>query len=140
MHGALRAVAGAAALLLVAGCTDGAAPTTPEATRTAEPSVTGIGDPYFPLDGGVGIDVAQYRIRDAYDFDSGELSGTTTLTITATGRLTAFSLDFLLPVSQVRLSTGPATYSHESEHELVITPRRPIAEGARFRATVTVSG
>jgi aminopeptidase N len=130
-------VAAAAALLLLAGCTGSAPGETPDET---EPSVTGIGDPYFPLDGGSGIDVARYRIRDAYVFDTGELSGTTTLTITATHRLTAFSLDFLLPVSQVRLSTGQASYSQETEHELVITPDQPIAEGTRFRATVTYAG
>jgi aminopeptidase N len=141
VHGALRAVAGATAVLLVAGCTDTDVPKRPETEMSdVEPSVTGIGDPYYPLDGGSGIDVARYRIRDAYDFDSGHLSGTTTLTITATGQLTRFSLDFLLPVSDVRLSTGSASYSQETEHELVITPEKPIAPGERFRVGVTYAG
>ena len=134
-------MAGAAALLLLAGCTDSASPKTAETeTSDAQPSVTGIGDPYYPLDGGSGIDVARYRIRDTYEFDSGRLSGTTTLTVTATARLTAFSLDFLLPVTELRLSTGPASYSQATEHELVIRPGQAIAEGKRFRATVTYAG
>ena len=35
-----------------------------EAVRGAD----GIGDPYFPLDGNGGIDVAHYRIHDVYRF------------------------------------------------------------------------
>ncbi len=131
-----RVVAALAGVTLLAGCTSHPAPD-PAPER---PSVTGIGDPYYPLDGGIGIDVARYRIRDAYDFDSGDLSGTTTLTIDATQRLTVFSLDFLLPVSEVRLSTGAASYSQETEHELLITPERPIESGARFHVTVTYAG
>ncbi len=104
------------------------------------PSLTGIGDGYFELDGSAGIDVERYRIRNAYDFDSGVLSGDTTLTITATQQLPAFSLDFLLPVSGVELSTGDATFVVEQGHELVITPERPIGAGERFRVTVGYSG
>ncbi|MEO6510493.1 MAG: M1 family metallopeptidase [Nocardioides sp.] len=131
-----RVVVALAIAALLAGCSSHPTPDTPPAA----PSVTGIGDPYYPLDGGVGIDVAKYRIRDAYAFDTGALSGTTTLTITATSRLTSFSLDFLLPVAEVQLSTGAATYSQETEHELVITPDKPIEKSARFRVTVTYAG
>jgi aminopeptidase N len=130
-----RLVVAVVGTTLLSGCTSHAPVAAPE-----KPSVTGIGDPYYPLDGGAGIDVARYRIQDAYDFGSGELSGTTTLTITATDRLAELSLDFLLPVSEVRLSTGAATYSQETQHELVITPDRPIAAGKRFRVTVTYAG
>ena len=130
-------LAGATAVALLTGCIGEAAEPT---QLTSQPSVTGIGDPYFPMDGNAGIDVERYRIRDDYRFDSGRLSGRTTLTMTATKRLTKFSLDFLLPVSRVRVSTGRATYSQETAHELVITPERPIAVGTRFRATVTYAG
>jgi aminopeptidase N len=124
------------AATVLTACTTG----DPDRLAAAKPSVTGIGDPYFPRDGGIGIDVARYRIRDAYDFASGRLSGSSTLTITATQRLTELSLDFLLPVSKVRLSTGAATYSQARAHELVITPAKPITEGTRFRVTVTYAG
>ncbi len=129
-------VAVVSASVVLAGCSEPEPP--PE--RDVTTSVTGIGDGYYPLDGGTGIDVARYRIRDAYDFESGELSGSTTLTITATQRLESFSLDFLLPVEAVDLSTGPARYSQETAHELLITPETPIADGARFKVTVTYAG
>ena len=135
-RGSRVAAALTGATLLLAACTTADADPLPP----AKASVVGVGDPYFPRDGGIGIDVARYRIRDAYDFASGRLSGSSTLTITATQRLTEFSLDFLLPVSRVRLSTGAATYSQASAHELVITPAKPIAAGARFRVTVAYAG
>jgi len=137
--GIVLAAATATALLtpLLTGCVGEAAE---PARLTSQPSVTGIGDPYFPMDGNAGIDVERYRIRDAYHFDSGRLTGRTTLTITATKRLPKFSLDFLLPVSKVRLSTGGATYSQQTKHELQITPAKPIAAGQRFKATVTYAG
>jgi aminopeptidase N len=130
------ALAALVAATVLTACTTGDA----DRLAAAKPSVIGIGDPYFPRDGGIGIDVARYRIRDAYDFASGRLSGSSTLTITATQRLTELSLDFLLPVSKVRLSTGAATYSQTRAHELVITPAKPITEGTRFRVTVTYAG
>jgi aminopeptidase N len=130
------ALAALVAATVLTACTTGDA----DRLAAAKPSVIGIGDPYFPRDGGIGIDVARYRIRDAYDFASGRLSGSSTLTITATQRLTELSLDFLLPVSKVRLSTGAATYSQARAHELVITPAKPITEGTRFRVTVTYAG
>ncbi len=137
--GVVLAAATATALLtsLLTGCVVQAAD---PAALASQPSVTGVGDPYFPMDGNAGIDVERYRIRDAYLFDSGRLSGRTTLTITATKRLPKFSLDFLLPVSKVRLSTGGATYSQQTKHELVITPAKAIAAGQRFKATLTYAG
>jgi len=141
--GVVLAAATATALLtslltsLLTGCVGQAAD---PAALASHPSVTGVGDPYFPMDGNAGIDVERYRIRDAYQFESGRLSGRTTLAITATKRLPKFSLDFLLPVSKVRLSTGGATYSQQTKHELVITPAKAIAAGQRFKATVTYAG
>jgi hypothetical protein len=54
------------------------------------------------LDGNGDIDVVRFRIADDYRFDAGRPSGRTTLTLRATQRLRAFSLDFRLPVSKVR--------------------------------------
>ena len=81
--GVVLAAATATALLtsLLTGCVGQAAD---PAALAGQPSVTGIGDPYFPMDGNAGIDVERYRIRDAYRFDSGRLTGRTTLTITST--------------------------------------------------------
>ena len=54
--GVVLAAATASALLtpLLAGCVGQAAE---PAGLASQPSVTGIGDPYFPMDGNAGIDV-----------------------------------------------------------------------------------
>ena len=72
--GVVLAATAAAALLtpVLTGCVGEAAE---PAGPASQPSVTGIGDPYFPMDGNAGIDVERYRIRDAYRFDSGRLTG-----------------------------------------------------------------
>ncbi len=108
----------------------------------AAPSGTGapgIGDPYFPEDGNGGIDVLSYDIHDAYRF-TGRLSGWTRLTLRTTERLRSFDLDFLLPVSSVRLSTGPATFDRPTHHELRITPQHAIPAGTKVRVAVRYDG
>ena len=99
----------------------------------------GIGDPYFPEDGNGGIDVRSYSIHDSYRF-TGRLSGWTRLTLRTTERLRSFDLDFLLPVSAVHLSTGPATFSRPDHHELRIIPRHSIPAGTTLRVIVQYAG
>ncbi|WP_216364234.1 M1 family metallopeptidase [Subtercola boreus] len=70
---------------------------TPTGTTTPvdfQPGTAGIGDAYFPLDGNGGYDVTHYDLDLAYDPASHELSGTATITATATQNLSAFNLDF----------------------------------------------
>jgi len=109
------------------------------AAPTVVDSTSGIGDPYFPEDGNGGYDVRAYDIHDRYLF-TGRLSGWTRLTLRTTERLNRFDLDFLLPVTSVRLSTGPAGFSRPSHHELRIRPHRPIASGTTVRVTVRYAG
>ncbi len=110
------------------------------ATDAARPGAAGIGDPYWPLDGNGGIDVRHYDIADRYDFVTGELSGTTTLTVRATASLSRFSLDLLLPVSAVRVDGAAATFTKPSPHELQVTPATPLARGAVVDVEVTYAG
>lgn len=100
----------------------------------------GIGDDYFPEDGNGGIDVQSYAIHDAYRFRDGRLSGHTVVRITPRETVSSFDLDFLLPVSSVKLSTGPAKFSRPDAHELRISPARPLERGRTFTATVTYAG
>jgi len=100
---------------------------------------SGIGDPYFPEDGNRGINVRSYVVHDRYRF-SGRLSGHTVVTLRTTQRLRSFHLDFLLPVSRVHLSTGPASFGRPDHHELRISPRHAIPAGALVRATVWYAG
>jgi aminopeptidase N len=140
-----------AAVLAALGLVTGGASAQSATTATAAPSVgapggapggvgsTGIGDPYFPEDGNGGIDVRSYQIHDRYLFD-GRLTGWTRLTLRTQERLRSFDLDFLLPVSAVRLSTGPATFSRTDQHELRIEPRSRIAAGRTVVVTVRYAG
>jgi aminopeptidase N len=125
----------AALALLIGGVSDDDA-RAPVAVAGAE----GIGDPYFAEDGNGGIDVLRYDVHDAYRFSDRRISGWTTVTLRTTERLSSFDLDFLLPVSDVRLSTGPATFDRPDRHELRITPHRALAAGTRVRVRVAYDG
>ncbi|GAB3862234.1 M1 family metallopeptidase [Nocardioides maradonensis] len=109
-------------------------------TTTPVAGSAGIGDPYFPLDGNGGIDVLHYDIADTYDFGTSHLSGTTTMRIRAKEGLSAFHLDFLLPVTAVRVDGVRAGLSRPQRHEIVVTPTSPIPRGERFTVTVTYAG
>jgi aminopeptidase N len=143
-----RIVAVLAALGLVGGASivlrhdSGVAPAAAasEPAAATDPGADGIGDPYYPLDGNGGINVLSYDVRDRYRFFSGRLSGTTIVTLRTTQQLSSFDLDFLLPVSRVRLSTGKATFDVPEHHELRITPKHEIPAHTRLRATITYAG
>jgi len=109
-------------------------------SASAHAGVADGGDSYFPEDGNRGIDVQSYRIADAYDFATGELSGHTSLTVRATEALSVLDLDLLLPASAVTIDGEPATFSRPDQHELRITPAHPIARGASFTVSVTYAG
>jgi aminopeptidase N len=100
----------------------------------------GIGDPYFPLDGNGGIDVLRYKIHDRYRFESRKLSGRTRISLRTTEDLSSFDLDFLLPVTDVRIDGRHVVYDQSGAHELVITPRHPLASGTQVRVVVEYAG
>ncbi|GAA1767485.1 M1 family metallopeptidase [Nocardioides hankookensis] len=83
------------------------------------PGAAGIGDSYFPLDGNGGIDVLSYDVHDRYGFRHGRLSGWTDVRLRGTAAISRFDLDFLLPVSSVRVDGRPVRYS-QTRHELVV--------------------
>jgi len=135
-----RSAAAAAALALLAGGAEAAVDHPDAATRSTTAGAEGIGDPYFPLDGNGGIDVRSYDVHDGYRFSARRVRGWTTVTLRTTERLSSFDLDFLLPVSSVRLSTGAATFSRPGRHELRITPARTLPAGTTVRARIAYSG
>jgi aminopeptidase N len=113
----------------------------PAASRAAPtPGSAGIGDRYFPRDGNGGINVLAYDVRDRYQFAKRTLSGSTRLTIRATKGLSRFNLDFLLPVTQVRVKGVAAIVDRPVRHELQITPATPIPRGRTFIVRVDYSG
>ncbi|MCW2738597.1 MAG: peptidase rane alanine aminopeptidase [Nocardioides sp.] len=116
------------------------------ATATAESAATaeridgasGIGDPYWPLDGNGGIDVSSYAISNRYALATKRLSGRTTVELTATSALTSFSLDFLLRVSKVTVDGREAAFDKaDGGHELRITPATALAAGSEHTVVVT---
>ena len=137
----LAAALAGALLVGLPGATATAEP--PTGTLRAEPvdGSSGIGDPYWPLDGNGGIDVARYTIANRYAFATGRLSGRTRVDLTATADLRSFSLDFLLPVSKVTVDGVRAGFTRtDGGHELRITPAAPLAAGSRHRVAVTYAG
>jgi aminopeptidase N len=108
--------------------------------REPTPGAPGIGDPYYPLDGNGGYDVAHYDLDLRYDPATDVLSGTATVEATATQDLSAFDLDLVgLEVREVTVDGEPASYTRAGQ-ELTVTPERPLWEGRDFEVAVTYDG
>jgi len=112
----------------------------PASAGSAGPGAAGIGDPYYPTYGNGGYDVSHYDLALDYRPETDRLSGTATVSATATQSLTSFDLDFALDVSAVRVDGRPAAFTTSGEQELVVTPARTVPRGHRMTVTVTYSG
>ncbi len=134
------AASGALVVASLAGPAVTAAPTQSSLARTAEQGSSGIGDPYFPLDGNGGYDVIRYDIHDQYRLKSGRLAGWTRITARAKTNLTRFNLDLLLPVSRVQVNGARARFAKSNKHELTVWPRHRIRGGHKFTVRVTYAG
>ncbi|MFC9283853.1 M1 family metallopeptidase [Streptomyces collinus] len=112
----------------------------PASAATPSPGAPGIGDPYYPYYGNGGYDVSHYDLRLRYQPATDELEGTATIQARATQDLSSFDLDFLLDVSEVRVNGAKAAFTHSQQHELVVTPKTPLAEGSTATVVVRYSG
>jgi aminopeptidase N len=127
---------------LVAACTAAALATVVftwaggAAGAAGAPGAPGIGDPYYPLDGNGGYDVAHYDIRLSYQPSSDRLSGTTTILARATQDLSRFDLDFLLKVQSVRVNNASAAFTSKPNGELVVTPNAALPQGGNMTVVV----
>ncbi|WP_374238239.1 M1 family metallopeptidase [Actinoplanes sp. DH11] len=110
------------------------------ASAAPAPGGPGVGDDYYPDYGNSGYDVSHYDIRLRYTPATDRLTGTTTILATATQDLSRLNLDFLLDVSSVRVNNRPAAFTRQGEHELVVTPARPVAHGAAMTIVVQYAG
>ncbi|MBG0565693.1 M1 family metallopeptidase [Actinoplanes aureus] len=142
MRRLLVAVTATALTLAGTGAAAQAAPVAvPQQHRAAPaPGGPGLGDEYYPDYGNSGYDVSHYDVRLRYTPATDRLTGTTTILATATQDLSRFNLDFLLDVSSVRVNNRPATFVREGEHELVVTPARPVADGGAMTVVVQYAG
>jgi aminopeptidase N len=108
----------------------------------------GAGDPYFPLQGNGGYDVAHYDLvldtGPATGPATGRLDGTATITATAMQPLRTFDLDLRrnLTVSAVTVDGRPASFAQPPSlgQELVVTPAVPLRAGTGFTVVVRYSG
>ena len=125
----VRRCAAALSLLLLAGAAGSPALETGAPRETPTAGTQGIGDTYFPKDGNGGYDVSHYDIHDTYRLRSGDLTGRTTITATATQDLSSLSLDLMLTPAAVRVNGAPAVYAKDGKHELTVTPATPVATG-----------
>jgi aminopeptidase N len=88
----------------------------------------GVGDPYYPLYGNGGYDVQHYRLKIAYDPGSDRLAGVATISARTTEGLYRFNLDLQgLKVRSVVVDSAGARWSRSDDHELIVTPQRPLA-------------
>ncbi len=106
----------------------------------AAPGAPGVGDPYFPLDGNGGYDVAHYDLDLRYDPAVGLLHGRARIVARATARLSAFDLDLVgLTVRAVTVDGRPASWTRDGQ-ELTVVPRRHLDRQHRFTVQVTYDG
>jgi aminopeptidase N len=107
---------------------------------TPQVGAPGLGDPFFPLAGNGGYDVAHYDLDLAYDPATKVLDGTAEIAATATESLSRFDLDLRgFTVAGVRVNGRPATVTRDGQ-ELQIAPARPLGERHPFVVEVTYGG
>ncbi|MEV4346053.1 M1 family metallopeptidase [Actinoplanes sp. NPDC049596] len=129
----------AVVLLAASGCSGDDGKPAPAASSFAA-GADGAGDPYFPKYGNGGYDVAGYDLKVKFDPKTDELTGTATITATATQDLSAFNLDLSkLAVSDVTVDGEKAT-SSAAGAELTIKPADGIARGREFTTVIRYGG
>jgi aminopeptidase N len=100
----------------------------------------GLGDPFFPLAGNGGYDVANYALRLDYRPATGRLTGSATITARATRDLSRFDLDLRgFAISRLEVDGRPAAFSRDGQ-ELIITPRNRLHAGRWFTVRVDYAG
>src|SRR3954449_7889267 len=89
----------------------------------AAPGASGVGDPYFPLEGNGGYDAIHYDVKLSYDPATDRLDGVVTMAAKAEQDLSSFNMDLSqLDVSDVEVNGRDAQFVRDGQ-ELRITPR-----------------
>ncbi|MEA2347650.1 MAG: hypothetical protein QOG62_1437 [Thermoleophilaceae bacterium] len=105
-----------------------------------EPGARSAADPLSPGVGNGGYDVSHYGLDLRYTPSTGVLSGTATISMTATQDLSSFSLDLRgMRVSAVRVGGVAAAFEHP-RGKLIVTPATGIDRAAGFTVAITYSG
>jgi aminopeptidase N len=110
------------------------------AAQASSRGASGVGDPYFPLEGNGGYDTRHYDLELAYDPASDRLDGVARISARALENLSSFDLDFQqLDVDWVTVDGRPARFERDGQ-ELTITPRHKLHKRDRFRVSVGYGG
>ena len=100
----------------------------------------GIGDPYFPLAGNGGYDVAHYQLDINYDPPNNHIDGVATISATATQNLSSFNLDLVgLNVQAIAVNGWDAAWTRDAG-ELTVTPTVGLRKGRAFTVVVRYEG
>jgi aminopeptidase N len=105
-----------------------------------QPGATGIGDPYFPLDGNGGYDVKNYLLNVRYDPATDVLEGVARIRARATQNLSRFNLDLVgLTVRSIKVNGRRASWTRDGG-ELTVRPRKGVRDGRMFVTKVRYVG
>lgn len=135
------ALAMVALLATIAPAAAGAqeAPDRPESAQCF-PGAPGIGDPYFPMDGNGGYNVAHYGLELSYDPGTDILDGVATIDLRATQNLSRFNFDLDgLTVRSITVDGSPATFARRNG-ELKVRPPACIPANEHAAVVVTYDG
>jgi aminopeptidase N len=104
------------------------------------PGSPGLGDPFFPLAGNGGYNVSHYGLNLSYEPATNQLTGTATISATATQDLSRFDLDLRgFTISRLDVEGRAATFTRDGQ-ELIVTPRPGIRDGTAFTVVVGYAG
>jgi aminopeptidase N len=130
--------------VLAAGLVASSVAVPPLASSSTGGGADTAGDPYFPLQGNGGYDVAHYDITLSFTPSSGAVAGVTRVEATATQALPRFDLDLRrgMTVSAVTVDGRRAAFSQPAalKQELVIRPATAVRSGRPFTVVVTYAG
>jgi aminopeptidase N len=108
---------------------------------TFVPGSPGLGDPFFPNAGNGGYEVAHYSLNLGYEPSTNQLSGTATITATATQNLSRFDLDLRgFSISRLLVNGQVASFARDGVQELVITPAAGLTSGSVFTVIIDYAG
>src|SRR5262245_30797907 len=104
------------------------------------PGSPGLGDPFFPLAGNGGYNVSHYGLDLPYEPSTNQLTGTATITATATQDLSRFDLDLRgFSILRLEVDAHTAAFTRDGQ-ELIVTPRTGIRSGTEFTVVVGYAG
>jgi aminopeptidase N len=134
-------VAALVAMTLVAMTLAPAAASTGRSAGGCRAGAPGVGDPYYPLYGNGGYDVAHYLLKVSYNPATDRLAGVATISARATQSLCRFNLDFQgMTVRSVAVNGKRARWNRSADHELTVIPQRHLKKGKRFTTVVRYDG